>query len=636
MMRSPIDNLLGAVQSNAMNPRIPIGNGIRRALILLTCALIVASGCRSPIGVEKVGYEKVYRDLRANALDQGVPSEFTSKILHFLDLTDSFDEDPEATLRIMHDRIAQEGRRPLFFAISELSYITAQRTGNREHFMASAVYAYLYLFGDEDPVPPDPYSFAFRGACDLYNRALGQALLSEDGNSIALTPGVHVLPTGRLALESTRPGFPWGEDQFSRFLPADVYSIRGLSLRVRDAGLGVPVIAVPTRIEEKPDESIHTLAADVPATVFLRLKGGIREMGAGTLSGALELYSSFDAQDTRVADKEVPLETDLTASLAHSLEGADIWSFDLAGLFSGGMRQFTPGIYMVQPYSPDKIPVVFVHGTSSSPTTWFEMFNWLRADRVLRQRCQFWFFLYPSGSPIAYSGQLLRKSLREVLERMDPAGEDAKLRDMVVVGHSQGGLLTRLTVVDSGDRFWAGLSDRPLDEIEMTPEQREIVSGSLFFEHLPFVKRVVYIATPHQGSFLAGNWLGRIARIFVELPQNVNNALQGASKKPGMPKALAKGIPTSLDNMTPGNHFLNVLKQLQTTPGVHEHSIIAVDGDGDPREMDDGLVTYESAHLEGVESETVVRSFHTCLSNPHVIDEVRRILLLHVSSPRNQ
>lgn len=609
-----------------------IRNGFRSLLVLLSTAVLVAGGCRSPIGVEKVGYEKVYRELRTNALDQGVPSEITDQLLHFLDLSDAFQSDPEGTLRIMHDRAAQEGRRPPCFALSELSYITAQRTGNREYFLASAVYAYLYLFGEEASVPPDPYSYMFRGACDLYNRALAQALLSEDGTSITLAPGVHQLPTGRLELESTRPGFPWGEETFSKFLPSDVYSIRGLSIRVRDPGLGVPVIAVPTRSEEKSGDSIHALTTDVPATVFLRVKGGMREMSAGTLSGALELYSSFDAQAVRVADKAAPLEADLTAPLAHSLEGADIWSFDLAGLFSGGMRQFTPGIYMVQPYSPDKIPVVFVHGTSSSPTTWIEMFNWLRADRELRQRCQFWFFLYPSGSPIAYSGYLLRKALREALERMDPSGQDAKLRDMVVVGHSQGGLLTRLTVVDSGDRFWAGISDKPMDEIEMTPEQREIVRGSLFFEHLPFVKRVVYISTPHQGSFLAGNWLGRIARIFVELPQNLNNAFAGVSKQPGFPKELAKNIPTSLDNMSPGNRFLKILKDLPVAPGVHVNSIVTVDGEGDPRQLDDGLVSYESAHLEGVESELVVRAFHTCLSNPRVIDEMRRILLLHVRS----
>jgi pimeloyl-ACP methyl ester carboxylesterase len=285
---------------------------------------------------------------------------------------------------------------------------------------------------------------------------------------------------------------------------------------------------------------------------------------------------------------------------------------------------------MVQPYEPGKIPIVFVHGTSSSPTTWIEMFNWLRADRELRRHCQFWFFLYPSGSPIAYSGHLLRKALTDAVAELDPGGEDGELRNMVVVGHSQGGLLTKLTAVDSGDRFWARISDRPLDEIQMGEEQRDLVRNSLFFEHLPFVKRVVYIATPHQGSFLAGNWLGRLVSGFVEIPKSVQKVFAGVPDQPGLPKDLAEKIPTSIGNMTPGNRFLQALHGLEAVPGIHVHSIIAVQGDGPPEQLDDGLVTYESAHIARAESECVVRSFHTCLGNVHVIDEMRRILLQHV------
>ncbi|MCA9422416.1 MAG: hypothetical protein KC592_15450, partial [Nitrospira sp.] len=43
----------------------------------------------------------------------------------------------------------------------------------------------------------------------------------------------------------------------------------------------------------------------------------------------------------------------------------------------------------------------------------------------------------------------------------------------------------------------------------------------------------------------------------------------------------------------------------------------------------DGVVAYKSAHLEGMESEFVVRSGHSCQSNTHTIQEVRRILLVH-------
>ncbi len=58
--------------------------------------------------------------------------------------------------------------------------------------------------------------------------------------------------------------------------------------------------------------------------------------------------------------------------------------------------------------------------------------------------------------------------------------------------------------------------------------------------------------------------------------------------------------------------------------------IIAVQGEGPPDDLDDGLVQYKSAHLEHAESEFVVRSFHSCQDNPNTIGEVRRILLEHL------
>jgi len=63
--------------------------------------------------------------------------------------------------------------------------------------------------------------------------------------------------------------------------------------------------------------------------------------------------------------------------------------------------------------------------------------------------------------------------------------------------------------------------------------------------------------------------------------------------------------------------------------------IIAIGEDGDPahpEEADDAVVAYESAHIESVESELLVRSRHSCQTNPRAIREVRRILLEHLAA----
>ena len=86
-------------------------------------------------------------------------------------------------------------------------------------------------------------------------------------------------------------------------------------------------------------------------------------------------------------------------------------------------------------------------------------------------------------------------------------------------------------------------------------------------------------------------------------------------------------MPSSLDNMTSDNRFGRTLAELPISSGVEAHSIIAVLGEQEnPETGDDGVVTVESARIEGVESELIVRSGHSTQLHPLTIGEVRRIL----------
>ena len=77
---------------------------------------------------------------------------------------------------------------------------------------------------------------------------------------------------------------------------------------------------------------------------------------------------------------------------------------------------------MVEPYDPAKIPVVMVHGLWSSPLTWMEMFNDLRAFPEIRDQFQFWFYLYPTGQPFWISAAEMRKDLEVLHNTLDPRG----------------------------------------------------------------------------------------------------------------------------------------------------------------------------------------------------------------------
>jgi hypothetical protein len=209
---------------------------------------------------------------------------------------------------------------------------------------------------------------------------------------------------------------------------------------------------------------------------------------------------------------------------------------------------------------------------------------------------------------------------------------------MVVMGHSQGGLLTKLTAIDSGTRFWDNLSKAPLDQLTMEPETRELFRRSLFVTPLPFVKRVIFISTPHRGSYQAALRLGRLSSWLVSLPGDLTKRTLNVITQ-NQDKMLVQKLerpPTSVDNMNPSHPFIKTLASIPVAEGVTAHSIIPVLGDGPITSSGDGIVKYESAHIEGVESELVVRFGHSVQGHPKAIEEIRRILLEHLDGQKGK
>jgi hypothetical protein len=203
---------------------------------------------------------------------------------------------------------------------------------------------------------------------------------------------------------------------------------------------------------------------------------------------------------------------------------------------------------------------------------------------------------------------------------------------MVLIGHSQGGLLVKMQVIDSGDRIWNSASRKPLDELELSDQTRDLLRRGLFVEPLPEVSRVVFICTPHRGSFVAGsNIIANLVRRLLTLPQALSPvAVDIARNQDAFQSGVGPVMPSAVDNMSPRHHFVGVLQEIPVAPSVTVNSIIAVEGAGPVEQGNDGVVEYSSAHIEPVESELVVKSGHSVQGNPHAIEEVRRILRLHV------
>jgi pimeloyl-ACP methyl ester carboxylesterase len=350
------------------------------------------------------------------------------------------------------------------------------------------------------------------------------------------------------------------------------------------------------------------------------------------LTATLELHLAWDADSVTIAGEPVPLESEPSAALALTFTGMPIMELEIFGFLGrlSGLLAERPPLVSTTPYRPGLVPVVFVHGTASSPVRWAELYNRLHADPEIRSRYQFWFFQYDSNQPIAVSSLRLREALAAAVSHLDPAGEDAALRQMVLIGHSQGGLLVKMQSIHSGDRIWNAVSRKPLDELRLTDSNRELLRRGLFVEPLPQVARVIFVATPHRGSFLAARQVVRnLLRRFTSLPSQFSSLSVDLARNPGATKSAF--VPTAVDNMSPGNPFIQGLQSVPVAPSIPAHSIIAVKGSGPVEEGNDGVVEYVSAHIDEAVSELVVPSPHSCQANPHTMEEVRRILRLHTA-----
>ncbi|MFH0342405.1 MAG: esterase/lipase family protein [Chromatiales bacterium] len=607
----------------------------RRRFALLGALCLALAACAGPVGTVRVDPKVVLRDLGRSAITTGEPSLPTRNVLYERGLFDAFDAHPEATIAELHRAmVASRGDQDLLFALAELSFLQGQAATKPDYYLAAAVYGYAFFFPENaGGAAPGRFDPRVRIAADLYNWALTMGFASDDGSEVVPRGGSFMLPFGRIEVAFDPAELRAGDRELYRFIPVAELDVYGLQMRYRWPGLGAPLAASTRPIDSsRPSGDMVAPRLQVPVTVLLRIPDARRALVQGRpLTGTLEMHLAWDAESVSIAGEQVPLENEPSAALALTFTGVPIMELETLGLLGRltGLLRDRPPLVSATPYRPGLIPVVFVHGTASSVVRWMEMYNRLLADPEIRSRFQFWFFQYDSGNPIALSALHLREALTTAVVRLDPEGRDPALRRMVLIGHSQGGLLVKMQVISSGDQLWNAVSRKPLDQLQLSDQTRDLLRRGFFVEPLPTVSRAIFICTPHRGSYVAGRRvLANLTRQLLTLPFALTGMAAEINRNPDA--ARVGFVPTAVDNMSPGHPFILGLQAIPVAPSVTVNSIIAVEGDGPIEQGDDGVVKYSAAHIEPVESELVVRSNHSAQGNPHTIEEVRRILRLHV------
>ncbi|MDF0673617.1 MAG: alpha/beta fold hydrolase [Nitrospira sp.] len=601
--------------------------------LLIGILCLVLAACAGQVSAVRGDPKTVRFDLARSAVTTGDPSWPTRNVLFEQGLFDEFDEHPEDAITALHRTMVQERGDPdLLFALAELSFLHGQKAKRSEYRLAAAVYAYAFLFPEETGLAPGRFDPRLRIAADLYKWALTSAFASEDRSEVILKGGKFNLPFGEMDVAFDSAALRAGDRALYQLIPSSELKVEGLAMRYHMPGLGVPLAASTRPIDEsRPGRDMVAPRLKVPLTVLLRIPQARQSLVQGRpLTSTLEVHLPWDEEAVSIAGEEIPLENEPTAALALTFNDLPILNLEVSrflGRLAG--KDQPPPLVSSTPYHPGLIPVVFVHGTTSSPYRWMEMYNRLLGDHEVRSRYQFWFFSYDSGNPIVLSALHLREALTGAMARLDPERKDQALRRMVLIGHSQGGLLVKMQAISTGDQLWNAVSRKPLQELELKDETRDLLQKGFFLEPQPAVSRVVFIATPQRGSFVAGRqFLANFVRRLLTPSPLTSEVSQDVFRNRDVLVGLPV-VPTAVDNMSPNHPFIQGLQKIPVASSIKAHSIIAVEGDGPVEQGNDGVVEYSSAHIDGVESELVVRSSHSTQGKPETIEEVRRILLLH-------
>ena len=632
----------------------------------VTALLLVAllAGCSSTgVSLRSAPKSPLVEELKLTARGGPRPSDRTMQLLRMHNLSNELQGDPQKLAEKLQAIADRETTAENVYALAELSFLGAKKAEMVDKkvaldlYGASVLHAYHYLFDERLAATRSPYDPQFRGACDLYNGALEGALRIVCEKK-ELVPGANRridTAAGSWDITCVIRGSQWKPEDFGRVEFASDYEIKGLKNHYQSHGLGVPLIVVRKSPEKgTPAEKYHPPDMSFAVTAILRPLPNPAPPNSPTgaqRQGVLELYDPLATREIDLAGQKVSLESDLTTPLAYFLSKPQLESLAWVGLLRPEMLMSlrpdrpTPimGLYMAQKYEPGKIPVVLVHGLWSSPMTWMEMFNDLRSTPEIRDRYQFWFYLYPTGQPFWLSAAQLRKDLAEAREVLDPQHREAALDQMVLIGHSMGGLLSHMQTVESGEDFWKLVSDRPFDGVRADAEVKQRLQQAFFFQPNPSVRRVVTIGTPHRGSSFSNQTTQWLLGKLIHLPQMVVNSQQKLFRE--NPKVFAGGsllkVDTSVDSLSPECPVFPVLLASRRLPAVKYHNIVGVVPQTGWLSSflagGDGVVSQQSAHVEAAASEFIVPADHSTVhSHPAAVLEVRRILLEHLAELRGQ
>ncbi|MBR5889991.1 MAG: hypothetical protein IKY92_08110 [Akkermansia sp.] len=412
---------------------------------------------------------------------------------------------------------------------------------------------------------------------------------------------------------------------FEDVIPAADVPLDSLEERYTEPGLGVPMVGIIPRVGSNHQFAVGSRGAVCMLTAVLRF----------TRAGKPELMHipRYQENTIRVGRYKYQLAADWSAALEMYWNLTRIKKDRWLGLLRPQEVRSTTGLFSIQPYNPDRIPVILTHGLASTACTFDNLVNRLVSDPVIRENYQFWYFNYPTGLAWTISAREYRQAIENLRREVDPERKNRNWDKLVVVGHSMGGLITHYSQCEEP---WNLLRSSPIPLKLLQSEYRDKPFENAEFESLRkdyFFRPVkaglvVYMATPHRGAPLAQYYLVTALTKLVTLPKTL---LEEAYNIATLQEDTMLLNPqeaylwfTSIHQLDPDSYSIRGLQGLKVR-NAQTHSIIGDRGCSDCPRCSDGVVPYWSSHISWG-TQTIVPAGHSVQDSMDTAADMRKLL----------
>lgn len=347
----------------------------------------------------------------------------------------------------------------------------------------------------------------------------------------------------------------------------------------------------------------------------------------------IKVYDPYNTEKVNIAGKPYSLAANFSAPYGLWLAENNLGAAAYLTLIDRDQHLTMPHLYMLEPYNPNKKVIVLVHGLASSPEAWIAVTNDIMGDPVLREHYQVWQVFYSTNMPILESRFQIYALLKQAFGSLN--SKDAASKDAVLIGHSMGGIISRLLVSD------ADISKQALEMMNSRQQSRlrkhPVIGERLKMRPIENFDRAIFLAAPHRGTDFADRWFTLAARKIIKLPATFLTTLtdtltsNDADLKDFVKTLTNEVIQNGPSDLSKKSKFMELTSDIPPEKDLVFHSIMGnITKSDDPNTITDGIVPYKSAHLDGAVSEKIFTGGHSIQETPEAVLELRRILRQHL------